>query len=114
MKNFILIIVAIILIIPFGTLGFLYSLVVSRDHSKYFRGMAESLDQFGNVICQDIFNLWLLKAGGYEFGNIDETVSSVLGKNKLTNTLSRAGRKLEGFLNKMDDNHSIDAIELKP
>ena len=114
MKNFLLILLAVILLIPFGTIGFIYSVIFTRDRSKYFRAMAESLDQFGNVVCQDIFNLWLLKGGGYEFGNIDETVSSVLGKNSMMGTLAPGGVWLDNLLDRLDSNHSVDAIEDKP
>jgi hypothetical protein len=44
------------------------------------------------------------------FGNKKETISSVIGKNKLTNTLSPLGKALNAFLNYIDKNHSLNSI----
>lgn len=119
MKNLLLIFVAIILLIPFGVMGFLYSLFTAQSRSKYFRNIAESLDQLGNAVCQDLFNQWMTRTNdngipAYPFGNIDETVSSVLGKNKMRNTLTGSGKWLDRLLNKLDPGHSIDSIEDNP
>ena len=116
MKNLLLIPLALILLTIFGVSGFFYSMFVTKSHSKYFRAIAESLDQLGNTICQDLFNQWMLKGDdwAYLFGNIDETVSSVLGKNKQRETLTASGRWLDRLLNTLDKNHSIDAIEKNP
>jgi len=114
MKNFLLIFVAILLIIPFGTIGIVYALFTVRPLSPYWRGIAESIDQMGNHICGPIFNQWLLLSEGYPFGNIDETVSSVLGKNKVIGTLSPAGKWLDKILDWLDKDHSINAIEKNP
>jgi hypothetical protein len=127
MKNFLLMILATILLAIFGTLGFLYSFFTLHNgtRSKYYRAIAESLDQLGNVVCQDLFNQWMIRdvpvdgywphmAQAYSFGNIDETVSSVLGKNKRRGTLTPAGQWLDRLLDKMDKNHSIDSIEKNP
>ena len=48
---------------------------------------------------------------GYKFGDEDETISSVLGKNKLTKTLTKTGKTLDWILEKLDRNHSIESIE---
>jgi 8-oxo-dGTP diphosphatase len=114
MKNFILMIIAIILVPIFGILGFVYSMFVSKSRRKYFRNIAESLDQFGGVLAQDLFNQWMLRGDYYPFGNIDETPSSVIGKNKAMGTLTRAGKWLDKVLNRFDKNHSEDAIEVDP
>jgi len=117
MKNFLLIFLAILLLIPFGTLGILYALFTVRPLSEYWRGIAESLDQLGNHVCGPIFNQWMIvEHNKYmtKFGNIDETVSSVLGKNQRTNTLTRSGKWLNRLLNRLDENHSIDSIEENP
>lgn len=80
----------------------------------YFYRAAVSIDQLGNTMCQDLFNHTLIKKGGYSFGNVDETISSVLGKNKQTNTLSLLGRLLDKFLHILDDNHTLNSIEDEP
>ena len=73
--------------------------------------LAISLDQFGNVAMKGLFNMILINSYAFQFGNPDETISSVLGKNKLNNSLTGLGRLLDKFLNRLDDNHSINSIE---
>jgi hypothetical protein len=46
----------------------------------------------------------------YYFGNKKETISSVIGKNSLTNTLSPLGKALNAFLNWIDKDHSFNSI----
>lgn len=79
--------------------------------SNYFRNLAISIDQFGNVLCGTLFDLILIKKGGYRFGNPDETISSVIGKNQVKRTLTIVGKILNKILNILDTNHSIVAIE---
>ena len=114
MKNFLLILVAILLSLIFFPVGLGYALFKSKSLSLYWRGIAESIDQLGNHVMQYAFNKWLIKDYAYRFGNIDETVSSVLGRNKFVGTLTKTGIFLDGILNKLDPNHSIDAIEVNP
>ena len=78
---------------------------------KYFLTIAVSVDQTGNVFCKELFNDALIYPKGHSFGNEDETISSVLGKNKLGNTLTWTGKILDWILNKLDQNHSINSIE---
>jgi hypothetical protein len=47
---------------------------------SYFGRILYSIDQLFNVILYPILNLFLAD-GSYKFGNPDETISSVLGKN---------------------------------
>lgn len=80
--------------------------------NSYFKRLAISLDQFGNVACGGLFNVTLIKRGSEnKFGNPDETVSSVIGKNKVENSLSLAGKVLDWVLDRLDKNHSIKSIE---
>lgn len=72
---------------------------------------ALSIDQFANVAFQEFWNITLIKKQGYKFGNPDETISGVLGKNKKRNTLSKIGKTLDFILDKLDPNHSIKSIE---
>lgn len=117
--NVILFAVAVLLFAIFGTLGFVMGMLILwvgglKQYGKYFRDIALSIDQMGNVVCAPLFNLIMIKKGGYRFGNIDETISSVLGKNKKLGTLWGAGRWLDKILNKLDKNHSINSIEVDP
>ena len=79
--------------------------------NDYFFEMAKSEDQSGNTSMQFLFNLLFIKKDGYKFGNIDEFISSVLGKNLRMGTLTTLGKGLNWVLNLIDKNHSIDSIE---
>jgi hypothetical protein len=78
----------------------------------YFIEVALSLDNAGNVIMQHLLNDTLLikNQHTYQFGNKKETISSVIGKNHLTNTLSPLGKALNSFLNFIDKDHSLNSI----
>ncbi len=73
--------------------------------------IALGIDQLGNVVCARLFNFFLITKEGYQFGNEDETISSVLGKNKKQNTLRFLGKLLDLILDQIDRNHSIKSIE---
>lgn len=114
MKNYFLLLVALVLLTLLSPIGLVLAIRYNTKKDKYARDIAESIDQLGNVIMQWAFNKWLISDGGYKFGNIDETVSSCLGKNQVKNTLTKTGKWLTGILSKLDPNHSIDAIEINP
>lgn len=111
MSNFILFIVSVLLSIIFVPLGFLYALFRKfREFGKYLFQIAFTIDQSGNTIMQHFFNDVLIKEDGAKFGNPDETISSVMGRNQQKGTLRTLGKFLNWILNKIDPNHSIDAI----
>ena len=111
----ILLLVALILFSIIAPIGCVIGLFVKRDWKRrtkeYLRDVSISLDQHGNVICKYLFEYTLIKKDTIHFGNPDETISSVLGKNKLANNLTWLGRGLDRILNKIDLNHSINSIE---
>jgi hypothetical protein len=117
MRGLILFIVAKLLIATVYPLGFLWSISLTffkngwKAVDTYLFNCAIADDQHGNTYVAKLFNDTLIKTGGYRFGNPDETISSVLGKNKLTKTLTIAGRILDWILDKLDPNHSIKSIE---
>jgi hypothetical protein len=76
-----------------------------------FLSIASSIDASGNVVCKDLFNLILIKKGGYEFGKRKETISSVLGKNQRDNTLTGIGKSVAFVLDKIDPNHCLKSID---
>jgi hypothetical protein len=84
----------------------------AKEASNWLYAWAISIDQLGNVVCKDLFNDVLILPTGIPFGNPDETISSVLGKNKQANTLSKIGKGLDWLLNRLDPNHSINSIEI--
>ena len=115
--QFLLFILAFVLVFSFGWIGILFMLLMSSFTlnksfiNNYWFKMAICLDQLGNVVMSGFFNVIMITKEGYLFGNEDETISSVLGKNKLKGTLKRSGKILDGILNKIDKNHSIKSIE---
>lgn len=113
--GFILATIATIILWAILPLAILWALVKSVFGStkleKYFYEVAFSIDQTGNVICSPLFNSLLKKKNGYSFGNPDETVSHVLGVNKLQGTLTIIGKIVAGILNLIEKNHVENAAK---
>lgn len=118
----ILFLTAIILSVLMYPIGLGYTLIKNlwedpttmkalRDVDKHLKYIAVSIDATGNVVCGDLFNKILRKEGGTEFGKRKETISSVLGKNQLTNTLTKAGRILAATLDFIQKNHCFRSID---
>ena len=72
--------------------------------------LALGLDQIGNAVCRDLFNRLLIEEDGYKFGKVQETISSVLGKNQLLDKLSLTGRALVVLLELFEEEHCIKSI----
>lgn len=72
--------------------------------------LALGLDQIGNAVCRDMFNRLLIEEDGYKFGKVQETISSVLGKNQMLDTLSLWGWILVSILDLFERNHCIKSI----
>lgn len=96
--------------IPSIIIGIVLSLFTHRAN-RYFIDIAKSIDKFGNVLCQYLFNVLLINKNGYKFGNTSETISSVLGKNYKEKTLTITGLFISKVLNKLDPNHVIKSID---
>ena len=105
-----LFLLAWILFLPLSLLNFLVVALKFKDLG-YFKSSAVNLDRFGNSEFRTLFNLTLKKKGGYEFGNFEETISSVFGKNQRDNTLSFAGKVRVFILDTMDKNHCKKSIK---
>ena len=75
---------------------------------------AVSGDQTGNAWCSPLLNKTFKTKGGYEFGNMDETVSSAMGKNEKLKTLSKFGKFIGMILNKIDPEHMKKSIDETP
>jgi 8-oxo-dGTP diphosphatase len=82
-----------------------------RRLDSQFLSIATSIDASGNVVCKDLFNLILIKKGGYAFGNRKETISSALGKNQRDNMLTGAGKAIAFVLDKIDKDHCLKSID---
>ena len=113
MRGFILLIIALGLSIILLPVGFAFQIITAifKGIDKYLFRIAKSIDQLGNVVCEHLFNVTLIKKNGYKFGNEDVTISHVLGMNEKTNTLSFAGKLLAWLLNTIDKDHNQKAIE---
>ena len=113
-----LFIIAFILVLLFSPIGFIFifiKAIVSFNFKyldKFYFSLALSLDQFGNVVMAGLFNtIMITKSSKNLFGNIDETISSVVGKNEIDNTLTKFGKLLNYILNRIEKDHSKNAIE---
>jgi len=117
-KSFLLFCIAFVLLITTAPIGFVYALLRQlifnklKTLSEFFLEVAISIDNTGNVMMQHLLNDLLLikRPTTYYFGNKKETISSVIGKNSLTNTLSPLGKALNAFLNWIDKDHSFNSI----
>jgi hypothetical protein len=117
-KSLLLFCIAFVLFFTTAPFGFLYAVVrqslVKRVHSLsvYFLELALALDNAGNVLMQHVLNdaLLIRSEKTYLFGNKMETISSVIGKNLVTHTLSPAGILLNNFLHWIDKDHSLNSI----
>jgi len=118
LKSFILFCIAFVLLITTAPIGFFYALLRQlffgklKTLSEFFLEVAISIDNTGNLMMQHLLNDLLLikRPTTYYFGNKKETISSVIGKNSLTNTLSPLGKALNAFLNWIDKDHSFNSI----
>ena len=83
-----------------------------RLNSK-LRYLAVALDKYGNVICSEWFNVWLIKTESkHKFGHIHQTISTVIGFNLKHGTLTPLGKGVNKFLDfSFGKNHSLDAIK---
>ena len=107
----ILYIISLIVTIPFNVFG-LITILFNKDRNKILKDLAISKDQLSNVYVQYYFNwLMLSKKSVNLFGNPDETISSVFGKNKRANTLTKFGKYWADWLNKREENHVELSIE---
>lgn len=79
--------------------------------SKFLWDLSLSIDQTLNVCLQFILNDLMKYPNGASFGNPDETISGVTGKNQRLNNLTWFGKGVNWFLNKLEKDHSIRAIE---
>jgi hypothetical protein len=113
MRGFILLIIALCLSVVLLPIGFAFQIITAifKGIDKYLFRMAKSIDQLGNVVCEHLFNVTLIKKNGYKFGNEDVTISHVLGMNEQRDTLSNAGKMLALLLNTIDKDHNQKAIE---
>ena len=115
MVNFILVILAKVLYLVVEPINFIYVIFVKKKFTwkrlnGYFREEAVSIDRFGNSQYRSLFNALFVAENGYHHGNINETISSVLGKNEHFGKLTKAGKVLVKVLNFIDKDHCFKSI----
>lgn len=99
-----------VLLVP---VGFIVGLIISGFKGyldQYLLRLAIAHDMLGNAYCGELFNLFV-KEGGYKFGNPKETISSVIGKDKIAGKMTNAETKVDEVLDCLDKNHSIESID---
>lgn len=103
MLNFALYILACFLYVPLS----LWNFLLVENKKGYFRSSALTIDRLANREFRTLWNKILIEENGYKFGNIEETISGVLGINILSKTLSKSGKFLVWILS---EKHCINAI----
>ena len=79
-----------------------------------FTAGAYCIDVLGCVILQvPLGYLFIKEGGGHRFGSKYETISYVLGKNQASRTLTKVGRGLVAFLNFLEKDHCLKAVNIK-
>lgn len=87
--------------------------IVSFKHglnNNYFKQTAIDIDKFGNRNFRTFLNATMRVNHGYNFGNVNETISSALGKNQRDGTLSWFGVFVCSVLDKIDKEHCKKSI----
>ena len=88
-------------------------IIVSFKHglsNAYFMETATDIDKFGNRNFRTFLNTTMRVRNGYNFGNVNETISSALGKNQRDGTLSWFGKFIAFVLDKIDKDHCKKSI----
>ena len=105
----ILYVLAIIIWIVLTPINWLVVCLKYGLSNSYFLETAIDLDKFGNRNFRCFLNS-TMQYNGYAFGNVNETISSALGKNQNRNTLTRFGKIICKILNFLDKNHCQKSI----
>lgn len=73
---------------------------------------AYAIDCKANVVCGPLFNVWFITSDAtIFFGNIDHSISLILGYNARMGTLSKSGWRLYYLLDLIDTNHCERVVE---
>lgn len=96
--GFVLSIIAYLLFLPLAMINFVFVIIKFTNSrgffktvDKYWFNSAVDLDKFGNYHFRTLWNMTMRSSDGYAFGNVNETISSALGKNQRDNTLTWFG-----------------------
>ncbi|NHN26744.1 hypothetical protein FIA58_013750 [Flavobacterium jejuense] len=106
----ILYIIATILWIIITPINWVIVTIKNGLSNEYFLETAIDLDKFGNRNFRTFLNVTMRIEKGYAFGNVNETISSCLGKNQRDKTLSWFGKFICFILDSIDKNHCKKSI----
>jgi hypothetical protein len=97
--------------IPLLFIGTIISLF-KHEGNLYYKNIAIGKDHFDNVLIAPIANLLLIKkSSAHRFGNIQESISGVLGKNFEDSTCTKFGLLWCNDLDKIQKNHVEISID---
>jgi hypothetical protein len=123
MQGISLLIVAIVFTAFFAILSFIFDPIYYLIRLKWqsglnhlgdwFKKLAISIDQFGNASAATMLNFMLRKKGGIDFGDEDDTISYVIGRNYYHNSLTIFGKMIRLILHLIDRNHVEKAVDSK-
>lgn len=105
--------VARILIYILSPIAYVYGFfeTSTKDFDRFNYQIAYAKDCCANVQMQYLFSALFITKIGYHFGNINESISSVLGKNERDGTLTNVGKLLVYILDFFDKNHCQKSID---
>tara|TARA_Y100000310_G_C20661316_1_gene804969 strand:+ start:873 stop:1250 length:378 start_codon:yes stop_codon:yes gene_type:complete len=116
MKEIIILVVSLIMLIIILPIVCVYMVLkrLINGNGKMIKvwswKVSRAIDVFANIHGSEIFNDLLIKKGGYKFGNPQETISSVLGKNQVEETLTILGNIIRAMLDIIEYGHCILSI----
>lgn len=114
LANIILFVTSIVLISIFfgiGVITALIKIIFYKASTRYFKDCAITIDVLGNVLCQHLFNVILIKENSKnKFGKLDYTISKTLGLNQMDETLTCGGILLVKFLDLFEKDHCLKSI----
>ncbi len=111
LTSFALLGVASLLIIPLTVINRRYVRNKYGNTAGYFYNTARNIDIWANSEFRAMWNARLITAFGYKFGRQGETISSVLGKNQLAETLTKEGWRLVRLLERFEKDHCLKWIQ---
>lgn len=109
--GFILYIIASLLWLPLTLLNWIAVVYKHGLTNNYFLQTAIDIDKFGNRNFRTLLNLCLIRKDSYQFGNVQETISSVLGKNQRDKSLTVTGKFICFILDSFDKKHCKNSIK---
>ena len=105
--GYILFLVAYLLFLPLTIFN-----ALNVRKKGYFLDTAINIDRFGNREFRFSLNKYLIKENSpFKFGDINETISSVLGKNQRFGHLTKFGKIICLILDTIDENHCEKSIQ---